>query len=103
MLSTHYFSDPCAGYRCQGFDRVLSDLLLLLDAVGDGQTYVRGKLHRYFGSGRLLLAMVAYGLRGVRLVTSDSQQDLKGAIEVVLQGVDWQCCRTHFVRDVPDK
>jgi transposase-like protein len=48
---------------------------------------------------RFLRALVARGLAGVQLVTSDSHQGLKGAIAAVLQGAGWQRCRTHFMRN----
>ncbi len=47
---------------------------------------------------RFLRGLVARGLAGVQLVTSDSHQGLKGAIAAVLQGASWQRCRTHFMR-----
>jgi len=46
-----------------------------------------------------LRSLVARGLSGVRLVTSDAHQGLKGAIEAVLQGASWQRCRVHFMRN----
>jgi putative transposase len=46
-----------------------------------------------------LRSLAARGLRGVRLVTSDSHRGLKGAIEAVLQGASWQRCRVHFMRN----
>jgi putative transposase len=46
-----------------------------------------------------LRSLVARGLAGVRLVTSDAHQGLKGAIEAVLQGASWQRCRVHFMRN----
>lgn len=46
-----------------------------------------------------LRSLMARGLCGVRLVTSDSHQGLKGAIEAVLQGAGWQRCRVHFMRN----
>src|SRR5215475_9460078 len=48
---------------------------------------------------RFLRALVSRGLTGVQLVISDSHQGLKGAIAAVLQGVSWQRCRTHFMRN----
>jgi putative transposase len=47
-----------------------------------------------------LRSLVARGLRGVKLVTSDAHQGLKSAIAAVLQGASWQRCRTHFMRNV---
>lgn len=47
-----------------------------------------------------LRSLMARGLRGVRLVTSDSHEGLKQAIQAVIQGANWQRCRVHFVRNV---
>jgi putative transposase len=47
-----------------------------------------------------LRGLVARGLSGVRLVTSDAHQGLKGAIAAVLDGASWQRCRTHFMRNL---
>ncbi len=46
-----------------------------------------------------LRSLVARGLSGVKLVTSDAHEGLKGAIAAVLQGASWQRCRTHFMRN----
>jgi putative transposase len=46
-----------------------------------------------------LSSLAARGLSGVRLVTSDAHQGLKGAVEAVLQGASWQRCRVHFMRN----
>ena len=46
-----------------------------------------------------LRSLVARGLSGVRLVTSDSHRGLKGAIEAILHGASWQRCRVHFMRN----
>ncbi|HET8645781.1 MAG TPA: IS256 family transposase, partial [Vicinamibacteria bacterium] len=48
---------------------------------------------------QFLRSLVARGLAGVQLVTSDAHQGLKGAIAAVLQGASWQRCRVHFVRN----
>jgi transposase-like protein len=48
---------------------------------------------------QFLRSLVARGLAGVRLVTSDAHEGLKGAIAAVLQGAAWQRCRVHFVRN----
>jgi len=47
-----------------------------------------------------LRSLVARGLKGVRLVISDSHQGLKQAIQSAIQGAAWQRCRVHFVRNV---
>src|ERR687887_1380779 len=46
-----------------------------------------------------LRSLVARGLSGVKLVTSDAHEGLKGAIAAVLQGASWDRCRTHFMRN----
>jgi putative transposase len=46
-----------------------------------------------------LRSLVARGLSGVRLVTSDAHRGLKGAIETILVGTSWQRCRVHFMRN----
>ena len=46
-----------------------------------------------------LRSLVVRGLRGVKLVTSDSHRGLKEAIEAVVQGASWQRCRVHFMRN----
>lgn len=46
-----------------------------------------------------LRSLVARGLTGVRLVTSDAHEGLKAAIAAVLHGASWQRCRVHFVRN----
>jgi putative transposase len=46
-----------------------------------------------------LRSLVARGLSGVRLVTSDSHRGLKSAVETILVGASWQRCRVHFMRN----
>jgi putative transposase len=47
-----------------------------------------------------LRSLVARGLSGVRLVTSDAHAGLREAIRSTLIGATWQRCRTHTMRDV---
>ena len=47
--------------------------------------------------------LVARGLSGVRLITSDAHQGLVGAIGATLPGTCWQRCRTHYLRDLLQK
>jgi putative transposase len=47
-----------------------------------------------------LRGLVARGLSGVKLVTSDAHQGLVEAIGAVLDGAAWQRCRTHFRRNL---
>ena len=47
-----------------------------------------------------LRSLVARGLSGVRLVTSDAhRRGLKSAVAAVLIGASWQRCRVHFMRN----
>jgi putative transposase len=46
-----------------------------------------------------LRGLVARGLSGVQLVSSDAHEGLEGAIAAVLTGSSWQRCRVHFVRN----
>ena len=48
---------------------------------------------------RFLKGLIARGLKGVRLVVSDSHEGLKGAIQAVLVGASWQRCRVHWMRN----
>lgn len=47
-----------------------------------------------------LRGLVARGLKGVKLVVSDSHEGLKNAIAATLAGASWQRCRTHFMRNL---
>ncbi len=47
-----------------------------------------------------LRGLVARGLSGVKLVTSDAHGGLVDAIASVLDGASWQRCRTHFMRNL---
>ena len=47
-----------------------------------------------------LQGLVARGVRGVRLVTSDAHPGLKRAITEVFLGASWQRCRVHFLRNL---
>jgi putative transposase len=47
-----------------------------------------------------LRSLVARGLSGVRLVSSDAHPGLVDAIAATLPGAAWQRCRTHFMRNL---
>lgn len=47
-----------------------------------------------------LRSLMARGLSGVVLVTSDAHQGLVDALAATLPGASWQRCRTHFVRNL---
>jgi transposase-like protein len=44
--------------------------------------------------------LVARGLTGVKLVSSDAHPGLVDAIAATLPGASWQRCRTHFMRNL---
>lgn len=44
--------------------------------------------------------LVARGLNGVKLVTSDAHPGLKAAVEATLPGAAWQRCRTHYAANL---
>ena len=50
-----------------------------------------------------LRSLVARGLGGVKLVTSDAHEGLVEAIAATLPGASWQRCRTHAVRNLPTR
>ena len=50
-----------------------------------------------------LRSLVARGLSGVQLVTSDAHQGLKDAIATVFGEACWQRCRTHFMTNLLSK
>ncbi len=50
-----------------------------------------------------LRSLVARGLTGVALVTSDSHPGLVQAIGATLPGASWQRCRTHYARNLGTK
>src|SRR6201996_8741238 len=47
-----------------------------------------------------LRGLVARGLSGVQMVTSDCHQGLRDAIAAVVPGAAWQRCRTHYHRNL---
>src|SRR5918998_1182842 len=85
--------------------RVVSMAVVIAVGVnGDGQREVLGLDVGPSEDGAFWLAflraLVARGLGGVQLVSSDAHQGLKGAIAAVLHGATWQHCRVHFVRNL---
>lgn len=50
-----------------------------------------------------LRGLVARGLSGVKMVTSDCHAGLRDAIASTLPGASWQRCRTHYHRNLSTK
>jgi putative transposase len=86
---------------------VLVHALLAVGVGGDGQREVLGLdvASGEDGAGWLafLRGLVARGLVGVQLVTSDSHAGLVEAVGATLPGASWQRCRTHYARNLATK
>jgi putative transposase len=48
----------------------------------------------------LLRFLIARGLSGVRLITSDAHAGLLAAIGATLPGASWRCCHTHYATNL---
>ena len=78
--------------------------LIATGVNADGKREILGTGVASSGDGAGWLAflrgLVARGLAGVQLVTSDCHQGLRDAIASVLPGAAWQRCRTHYHRNL---
>ena len=91
--------------RCREEGRIVNVAVVLATAVnGQGHREVLGVDVVTSEDGaawtQFLRGLVARGLTGVELVTSDAHEGLKQAIAGVLPGASWQRCRTHFARNL---
>jgi transposase-like protein len=86
---------------------VIVHALIAVGVTADGQREVLGLdvVSDEDGAGWLafLRALVARGLFGVALVTSDAHPGLVSAVEATLPGACWQRCRTHYARNLATK
>ena len=85
--------------------RVINAVVLLATGVnGDGHREVLGLRVATSETGpawnEFFADLVARGLAGVRLVTSDAHQGLRDAIAANLPGASWQRCRTHYAANL---
>ena len=85
--------------------RVVNAVALLATGVnGDGHREVLGLRVATSETGsawnEFFADLVARGLAGVRLVTSDAHAGLKDAIAANLPGAVWQRCRTHYAANL---
>lgn len=62
-----------------------------------GLTVAEGEMESAWSA--FLESLVARGLSGVELAISDAHPGLKAAVRKVLNGVTWQRCRVHFMRN----
>jgi putative transposase len=81
--------------------RVVNAVVLLATGVnGDGHREVLGMRVATAETGaawnEFFSDLVARGLTGVRLITSDAHAGLREAIAANLPGASWQRCRTHY-------
>lgn len=94
--------------RCREGGRVVSVVTAIATGVnGDGHREILGidafTSEDEAGWTAFLRGLVARGLNGVKLVTSDAHSGLKSAIASELPGCCWQRCRTHFMRNLLTK
>jgi transposase-like protein len=85
--------------------RVINTVVLVATGVnGDGRREVLGLQVATSETGPAWNAffadLVARGLTGVQLVTSDAHAGLKDAIAANLPGAAWQRCRTHYAANL---
>ncbi len=85
--------------------RVINAVVLLATGVnGDGHREVLGMRVATCETGAawssFFADLVARGLTGVRLVTSDAHAGLVEAIAAHLPGTSWQRCRTHYAANL---
>jgi putative transposase len=74
------------GVNAEGFRESLGLDVVTAEDGAAWLAYVRG--------------LVARGLAGVKLVSSDAHPGLVDAIAATLPGASWQRCRTHFMRNL---
>ena len=91
--------------RCRDGGRIVNVAVVVATAVNaDGHREILGIDVVTTEDGAawtaFLRGLVARGLSGVRLVTSDAHEGLRAAIASVLPGASWQRCRTHFMRNL---
>ena len=85
--------------------RVVNSVVLVATGVNaDGRREVLGLRVATSETGpawnEFFADLVARGLTGVRLVTSDAHAGLKDAIAANLPGTAWQRCRTHYAANL---
>ncbi|GAW49588.1 MULTISPECIES: IS256 family transposase [unclassified Nocardioides] len=85
--------------------RVINAVVLIATGVnGDGHREVLGMRVATAETGpvwnEFFADLVARGLTGVRLVTSDAHAGLVQAIAANLPGASWQRCRTHYAANL---
>lgn len=85
--------------------KVVSQAVVVAYGVNvDGKRELLGvdvvETESYESWSEFLKKLLERGLRGVKLVISDAHGGLVKAIAVVMNGVPWQRCKVHFMRNV---
>ena len=91
--------------KCRDGGRIVNVATVIATGVnGDGRREILGMDVVTGEDGAAWTAflrdLVARGLRGVQLVTSDAHPGLMDAIAANLPGAAWQRCRTHYLRNL---
>ena len=94
--------------RCREGGRVVNVVTAIATGVNsNGQREILGidvfTSEDEAGWKAFLRGLVARGLSGVKLVTSDAHSGLKAAIAAEIHDCSWQRCRTHFMRNLLTK
>jgi len=104
---TYLWADAISLKVREGGRVVSISLLHAVGVNGDGHREMLGLEPTTAEDGAGWLAfwrsLVARGLSGVQLVTSDAHPGLVAAIGASLPGAGWQRCRTHYLRDLLTK
>ncbi len=85
--------------------KVVSQAVVVASGVNvDGKRELLGvdvvETERYESWATFLKWLLDRGLRGTKFVISDAHDGLVKAIAVVMNGVPWQRCKVHFMRNV---
>lgn len=92
--------------RRQG--KVVSTALLVVAGIGaDGRrrvlSWAVGDSESEATWGEVFQGLKRRGLKGVEVLVSDAHRGIQAAAHKHLQGVSWQRCRVHFIRELLNK
>ena len=104
---TYVWADALVVKRREGGRVVNVALLLAVGVNNEGHREILGLDIATGEDGAAWLgfwrSLVARGLSGVQLVTSDDHAGLRDAVAATLPGASWQRCRTHYLRNLLTK
>jgi transposase-like protein len=85
---------------------VINHVLVATGVNADGHREIlgleMGSAESEAGWLKLFRGLVARGLSGVAMVTSDAHSGLVAAMQATLEGASWQRCRTHYAFNLAD-